>query len=177
MQTTVFLLCGRMRSGKSTVAESIKRVIEKVHPETNVVIHGFAFGVKKVAYEAFGWDGEKDAKGRRLLQAVGTEAGREYNENIWAEKAYEFVIDHEPDVIIFDDCRFENEINVWQDKPSIGQVITIRCFRDEEEYSNHPSEISLPDHNSVGYYDYIFNNNIDIDLVDRDVEMMLRYEV
>ncbi len=176
-QTTVFLLCGRMFSGKSTLAESIKRVIEKIHPEERVLIHGFSFGVKKVAYDAFGWDGVKDAKGRRLLQAVGTEAGREYNENIWAEKAYKFVVDHKPSVIIFDDCRFLNEISIWKDKPEIEQVITIRCFRDEEGYSNHPSETSLPDHSCVGFYDYVFNNNIDISLLDKKVEYMLRYGV
>ena len=61
-----------------------------IHLET---INGYpaiislAAPIKELAEEYFSWDGKKDKKGRRLLQVLGTEAGREYNENLWVDIA------------------------------------------------------------------------------------------
>ena len=162
--TAIFLIAGKMFSGKSTLAKSLQVVLEQRFPESQVHIHGFAYGVKDVAYSAFGWDGVKDDKGRRLLQVVGTEAGREYNPNIWAEKAYTYIQNYpSQDIFIFDDWRFPNELEVWNNKPDVEIVYTIRSFRDEQQYSDHASETSLPEDDT--YYNYLFDNNIDIDMV------------
>jgi len=43
----------------------------------------FADRLKKIA-ESMGWNGKKDVKGRRLLQLLGTECGRQcVSENVW----------------------------------------------------------------------------------------------
>lgn len=137
-------------------------------------IDGFAHGVKQVAVESFGWDGVKDEKGRRLLQIVGTEAGRAYNKNIWAIRAYETNLLNVyplPNFLIFDDWRYPNEYEVWLDKPEVNRIFTIRCFRKEEQYMNHASEVSLPD--EIEYYNYGFDNNCDMALIQPRVWVML----
>jgi len=154
----VYLLAGRMFSGKSTVAKQLQIELWRTNPFTEISICRFAAGVKQVAYDSFGWDGVKDEKGRRLLQVIGTECGRDYNNNIWADKAY---TDNKGDVLIFDDWRFPNEYEVWLDKPEVEKVYKIRVFSEREEVSGHASEISLPDGISP-YYDYIFDNNINL---------------
>jgi len=175
MGTTIFLFGGRMFSGKSTVAYALQDILKPYSPHINsVIVASFADAVKKIAMEAFGWDGIKDKKGRRLLQVIGTEAGRAYNENIWAEKAYLNYLKNvkeKPNYLIFDDWRFPNEYEIWLDKPEVINIYKIRCFRKEQKYSNHASEISLPI--SPEYYDYVFNNNIPVSSVPSVVEDML----
>ena len=85
----LFLLTGRIASGKSTVARELKKALYTEYPDAIIRISGFAYGVKDIARRCFGWDGEKDVKGRRLLQVIGMEAGREYNPDIWVKLAYD----------------------------------------------------------------------------------------
>jgi len=158
----VFLIAGRIEAGKSTVALELEKQLQELFPKALIRISGFAHGVKKVATEAFGWDGKKDKKGRRLLQVVGTDAGRAYNPNIWAEMAYnDNVFDTvPPNILIFDDWRFPNEYEIWTDKPLIEKIYRIRVFRDSEVISDHISEKALPiSPRTPDYYDYRFDNN------------------
>jgi len=168
----VYLIAGRMFSGKSTVAKELWTTLFCQNDSltfTSIKICRFAEGVKQVARDGFGWDGVKDEKGRRLLQVVGTECGRDYNKNIWAEKAY---TDNKGDILIFDDWRFPNEYEVWLDKPEVEEIFKIRVFREREEVNGHASEISLPDGGS-SYYDYMFDNNIDIAEIPKKVDEMI----
>jgi len=158
----IFLLSGRIEAGKSTVAKVLASALQSEYPTATLKIAGFADGVKHVAREAFGWNGIKDAKGRRLLQVVGTDAGREYDHDIWARMAYELVTCAliPSNIYIFDDWRFPNEYDYWLDKPEIGEVYKIRVFRDSEKISDHISEMSLPiSETTPDYYDYRFDNN------------------
>lgn len=173
----VFLLAGRISAGKSTVANFLFDALHYEYPSAIIKIAGFADGVKEVATQAFGWDGIKDEKGRRLLQVVGTDAGRAYNNNIWAEKAFKdniFGTSFPPNILIFDDWRFPNEYTVWLDKPMIENVYKIRVFRDEEVISDHLSEKSLPSLiTEPDYYDYRFDNNIEKNQILYKVREML----
>ena len=56
----LFLIAGRIASGKSTVATELKKGLTTEFPNAVIEIRRFASGVKNVATEAFGWDGKKD---------------------------------------------------------------------------------------------------------------------
>jgi len=159
----VFLLAGRISSGKSTVATELVKALHTEYPSAIIHVRGFADGVKSVAKIAFGWDGIKDAKGRRLLQVVGTDAGREYDPDIWVKKAYADFVSGlliPPNILIFDDWRFPNEYSHWLTKQEVGEIYKIRIFRDEEVISDHLSEKALPiSEITPDYYDYRFDNN------------------
>ena len=157
----IFLLSGRIEAGKSTVAKILVNALQTEYPTAIITVAGFADGIKHVAHLVFGWDGIKDAKGRKLLQVVGTDAGRKYDNDIWVRKAYKDKIKSPiiiPNIVIFDDWRFPNEYDFWIDKPEIEKIYKIRVFRDEEIISNHESEWSLPTQGHP-YYDYWFDNN------------------
>ena len=99
----VIAIHGKMGSGKSTAAKYIRR-------HTMAVIKPFAKPIKDLAYY-IGWDGLKDTKGRRLLQLLGTEVGREcIHPNIWVDKWQESLEDTGSYVVVIcDDLRFQNE--------------------------------------------------------------------
>jgi hypothetical protein len=97
----IIAFAGLAQSGKTTAANFIP----------GVKILSFADPVKQIALSSFNWDGIKDEKGRRLLQVIGTECGREYDKDIWVKKMREQIKIYAPiyNVIAIDDCRFDNE--------------------------------------------------------------------
>ena len=99
----IIAIHGKLESGKSTAADYLCKHLQ-------AVIKPFAKPIKDFAF-SLGWDGNKDTKGRRLLQLLGTEVGREcISDDIWIEKWQESLDNTGSNVtIICDDLRFQNE--------------------------------------------------------------------
>ena len=120
-----------------------------------------------VATTYYGWNGEKDEKGRELLQKLGTDLGRTNNPNVWVNCVKEIVkaLQTEYDFVLIPDVRFPNEMD-WSDTPFF--TFTIRVNRQNEdgtpyinhlteEQKQHPSEIALDNYR----FNYeIYNQNI-----------------
>ena len=150
---------GFMGNGKSTVAQFIADIIKNTTPHA-VLIEPFAKGVKDTAYE-MGWDGNKDARGRRLLQLIGTECGRKCigedvwvnywkkQINIWAQSKSEDYL-----FVIADDLRFMNELELIQ---TYGYAVLIegRVKPSKPRWLRHASEKGLP----TSLYDYLIFNH------------------
>ena len=100
----VILLSGKARSGKDTAAEAILK-------EYTGIPFAFADDIKNIAYKHFGWHGEKDELGRKLLQDIGT-AGRNYNRDLWANKTVDRIQEWSRDnqLAVVTDTRYPNEI-------------------------------------------------------------------
>jgi hypothetical protein len=110
MKPIVIGFAGRAEVGKTTIANALATNLrQRGH---SVSVAPFAAPVKRIARE-MGWDGAKDAKGRRLLQLLGTECGREcIGPDVWVDLWRRENIDRVPipfDVLIIDDVRFLNE--------------------------------------------------------------------
>ncbi len=93
---------GRMQVGKTTAADHL------------VGRHGFqkyalADPIKRIASEAFGWDGRKDDRGRRLLQEIGS-VGRHYAPDIWLERFAARLAADSPHRAVVDDLRLAREV-------------------------------------------------------------------
>ena len=153
-------IMGKARNGKDSFAKFLKEEIEERTGE-NVLIIRYADYLKFVLEKYFNWDGNKDEKGRNLLQHIGTDTCRKNNENVWVNVVVELVksFGNEFPYVLIPDARFENEIGCWYDNEF--EVVTIRVKRlneDGSEYDNglteeqknHPSETSLDDF--VPYY-------------------------
>lgn len=124
---------GHMGHGKSTAAEFAEAILSE-NQHLPVVRMAFAAEVKRIATECFGWDGKKDARGRRLLQVIGTEAGRDYNPNIWVEHFDEIINSYvEPCIVLIDDVRFPNECDYINERG-----MTYRVFRREAAFQVNP---------------------------------------
>jgi len=95
-------LAGRAGSGKSTIAKMLTR-------ELDAEIVPLAAKIKDIAVQ-MGWNGVKDDKGRRLLQLLGTECGRDcIGENCWVDMWVQEANLWNVDFVIADDVRFDNE--------------------------------------------------------------------
>lgn len=107
--------------------------------------------------DVYGWDGYKETEFgeeiRRLLQRLGTEAGRNLlGENIWVDAA--LTGHHEDDRIVVTDVRFPNEAQAIK---AAGGII-VRVERPGVAAANaHVSERALDDWK----FDYTLENNID----------------
>ena len=88
-------ICGKMCSGKSTLATKI------IETNSNIIKDSFASKIYELAYDIF----KMETKDRWLLQQIGTKF-REIDDNIWIN----YIINKHVDNIIIDDVRYQNEI-------------------------------------------------------------------
>ena len=151
----VILLSGKAEAGKDTfftmAEEDCKdKVIKRI---------AFADALKKVACN-MGWDGKKDAAGRRLLQDLG-EVGRRYHPDLWVDKTVETLkeFSQTADIICFTDCRYPNELaGIKRVELAGSTVVTVRIERPGHSIAanqNHISETALDDYS----FDYTIVND------------------
>jgi anion-transporting ArsA/GET3 family ATPase len=112
------------------------------------------------------WYEQKTMTTRILLQAYGTTIFRNrVSENHWALLSKKKFIDSNSNIMIIQDCRFPNEIEVFNDlNKDIYDVITIRMERtipQEQIMSTHESETVLDSWTSWNYI--IDNKTISLD--------------
>jgi hypothetical protein len=178
-KTLVILLSGRAGSGKSYCADLLIKNFKDMG--LNVIKDSFARGIKEVAKKYIGWDGVKDEKGRTLLQNLGTEVGRAYNEDCWVEYMLSSLINtpnYPYDVIIVDDWRFPNEYEYFKDDPfySIFKIRIIPIITTEyllHECKNHISEHALSEDPS--YYDVLYYNPFKVESTEKDIKELAEY--
>lgn len=177
-KTLCFLFSGKAGVGKSYNSRVLLDYLSFLGYK--VTAESFATGIKEVA-SFMGWDGVKDAKGRKLLQAIG-QTGRDYDENIWVRSTFgrlEEQIAYPFDAVIIDDCRFKNEISYIENNELLYKIVPIRIeakFR--ESLANTPmyndiSEVDLDDFN----FKYELHNIDDgSDAVLHDLKIILEAE-
>lgn len=139
----VLLIGGKAGAGKDTVANFIQ------HNFPNVKRLALADPIKSIAF-SMGWDGDKDEKGRRLLQHLG-QVGREYNENMWVADAVWRInlnqLSTDNNLFVISDFRFPNEYSVL--KETFSDVVTLNIVGRQREMEDSlwkdVSENSLSD--------------------------------
>lgn len=171
MTTKVIMISGKSSSGKDQLAKYIIEVIEKKHGMYKVM--HFADLVKAYATLYYDWNGEKDEKGRALLQFIGTELMRKRYPTYWAEiigKLIDAICWIDPvDYVIIPDWRFINEYETLASY--YLDIYRVRVNRTDEygntyrnpdmtdEQFNHISECELDCYE----FDQIVDNNGTLD--------------
>ena len=113
-------ICGPLGAGKTTLANILKQ-------ETGGKIYSFSMPLKEYA-KSLGWDGKKDAKGRKLLQLLGTDCARELiSEWVWVDKLDDIIGEDSNHVVYIDDVRFINEADYV--KKNGGLIIQVKGRR------------------------------------------------
>lgn len=145
----VICFSGKAGSGKDTSAGMFKQILQD--NGSKVLLIHYADLLKFICRAFFGWNGEKDASGRTLLQHVGTDVVRKETPDYWVD----FIADmlrrfpEEWEYVLIPDARFPNEIDVLRERGF--DVTHVRVVRDGHtggltgEQMAHASETSLDD--------------------------------
>lgn len=154
----VCCISAKARHGKDTAAELIKEYLES--QGQRVLITHFADLLKYLCKQLFGWDGNKDEKGRTLLQYIGTDVVGAKNPAYWAE----FIVgvlkmfETEWDYALIPDCRYPVEVTTMKEN---FDTILLRVERPDfdngltEAQKKHPSEVDMDNYN----FDVVLLNN------------------
>ena len=161
----ILVISGKAGSGKSLLAEHIKRTYEQVF-NWRVAELAFADPLKMVAKNLYGWDGNKGQNGRELLQRLGTDIIQKNNQFCWVNCIANIIkgLSSEYDLFIVSDLRFFHEIDHLKDSLPEADIVTIRVEGKtslHDEQAQHISETEL----DYCLFDYYFPNkdyNIDI---------------
>jgi hypothetical protein len=160
-KTVIVLISGLAGSGKTASADLLEEKLRAIK-DLRTARMSFASPIKFVAKLAFGWDGEKDEKGRKLLQCLGA-VGREYNMDNWCELLLKTLDASDemfpPNFVLIDDWRFPNEAKFFSGNLTLDTVKIRVSGRGglKSNLAQDASEISLPD--SHGYYDFEIDNS------------------
>ena len=171
----VFILCGKARSGKDTVAEYIKKFYEEKNKK--IVVLAYAFYIKEYAKKITSWDGTDDTKPRDLLNIIGTDIIRKNIDDLFFVKrmiedinVYQYLCDG----IVISDARFPIEINMIKQKyKNVYAINVIRPDFNSElssEQKNHIVEMSL---NNFDSYDFEIVNDGSLDELKKKVYKQL----
>lgn len=162
-KTACILISGKTGAGKATFSSLLQTQFYKEKDDVVLVQTRFALAIEKLARLYVGWDGKKDERGIKLLQTLGTEAGKTYDPNCWAsyllDKWIPSMFEYPLDVVIINDWNFPNEADYIREN-KLYEVFTIRITSLCEETKNDASEGSLTDTNYN--YDYLVKNDFDI---------------
>lgn len=145
----IMCISGKAQHGKDTTAEIMKEQLE-CDGYTALIVH-YADLLKYICRMFFDWDGQKDDKGRDLLQYVGTDIIRKKKPNFFVD----FIVDmltmfsDSWDFVLISDCRFPDEIarlieakldetHIRVVRPNFASPLSV-------EQQRHSSETALDD--------------------------------
>ena len=143
----VILISGKAQNGKDTVADFLHKAL--VNDGKRVLVTHYADLLKYICTNYFGWDGNKDARGRQMLQYVGTDVIRKQNPTLWVDFISMLLkYFHENwEYVIIPDCRFPNEVTTMVENgfDTVHLRVVRKNFKSPltEEQQQHPSEIAL----------------------------------
>lgn len=101
----IFAFSAKAMSGKTTFTNFLVKNIKG----KKVVISPMAKRLKEQAKD-IGWDGQKDEKGRTLLQELSWPIKHYYGMRIYAKWAIDDALRENPDIILIDDLRMLEEV-------------------------------------------------------------------
>lgn len=171
----IILFSAKAQHGKDASASILKNIMEQDNKK--VLITHYADLLKFICKNMMNWNGEKDDKGRNLLQRVGTDVIRKQNPDYWVSFISGFLkmFPDEFDFVLIPDCRFPNEIQRMIDDEF--DVFTVRVNRIDfessltDEQKNHVSETALD-----GYlFDYYIDTISQLDYLRQKLKIMYEY--
>lgn len=148
---------GKARHGKTTAALALKGYLEQ--GDWKVVISPCAKALKEIAKNV-GWDGEKDERGRTLLQKLSDPIKAYFGDDYYAKMAVKYGIEQKADIILVDDVRMFPEVNYFNSLAD-GQLSKCYLFRiNRPNFKSDLSENQLNDKSETQLDNYFNENEI-----------------
>ena len=150
----VINISGKAGAGKDTFANMLQKTLEE--KGKTVLRMSYADYLKYICTKLFAWDGQKDEKGRTLLQKVGTDIVREQDPDFWVRNVCDLaqLFDDFYDYVICADCRFPNENDFWQEAGF--DTYTVKIVRPNYETSLDKEQLAHSSENSMENYNFDF---------------------
>ena len=173
-------LSGKAEHGKTTAANYVRPELEKLGFKTDIV--PLAKRMKEQA-KMLGWDGEKNEKGRRLLQEISWPIKHYFGEDIYARWCLEQAQEAGLDILLIDDVRMLAEIEYFRRAKDTGLIDDFQLIRVARPYyKSKLTEKQLADVSETQLDSYDFNcyciNNGTIDefgeTVMKEIKTMLK---
>lgn len=179
------LISGKAGAGKDSFCNYALREIldnEVKQPERDRVPHKlfrFSEPIKDLAEKSFGWDREKDTRGRQLLIDLGR-AGVKYDKYIWAR-----AVDHKIQIsfnekrvrstVFIPDCRFSHEIDYFAcQTKTFSRIFLVRIERSglsDESFRTSPSEVEL---DNFPHFTYKFSNDSSLEVLEKNAKTVVK---
>ena len=165
----IFILNGSGGVGKDTFVYCVKDYVIRI--KGKYVEHISSVSEVKKKAKQLGWDGEKDEKGRTLLQYVGTDIIGTKRPGYWVM----FIVDllrlfeNEWDYVIIPDCRYPIEYETMRNNFDTTLIRVERPYFDNgltEAQKNHPSEVAMDNY----AFEYIIENKWDMGILKNKVK-------
>ena len=173
---TIYLLSGKARNGKDTIAGFLKKFYEA---DGKKVIYSRAGKyIRYYAIEMTGWDGSEETKPRDLLQELGTEVIRNKlnKKEMFIQRQLDDieVYSYFYDAIIVPDIRLPREIDSVKEK--FDNVVTIEVNRinfDSSLTGNQKKHITETAMDNYKDFDYIVTNDT-LEKLEEDIYKIYR---
>ncbi|MBQ9011714.1 MAG: hypothetical protein IJ093_03605 [Bacilli bacterium] len=170
----LFVLAGKARSGKDTVAE----FLEKSYSDKKIIKLMYGYWVKNYALMISLWDGSEENKPRELLQQIAAES-RSVNPNYVIRRMEEDIniLKNYADVIIITDARMPEEVSMPKEK--FLETITVKVSRDNftsplsKKQQKDFTETALDKYND---YDYVIENDGTLDKLEDKIKHLVESE-
>lgn len=170
----ILAISGHAQNGKDTVAGLLR---DNLRADGNrVLVTHYADLLKYMCRTFFDWDGNKDEKGRHILQYVGTDVIRKQAPDFWVDFISSVLtyFKEEWDLVIIPDTRFPNEIDkLVSNGFDVTHIRVIRPnFKSPLTWAQqiHPSETAL---DTVEPDVYIINN-VSIEELDAKIKEWIK---
>lgn len=171
----IFIISGKARHGKDTVASMIRNAYERIG--LNTINLQYSTPIKEYAKKISNWDGSEETKPRELLQLLGTELIRQKIDFLFFVKRMISdikVYSYFYDIITVSDARAKVELDI--PRQELKKVIVINVTRPSleteltQKEQKHYTETDLDDYTN---YDYkIINDGTIEDLEEKVSEII-----
>lgn len=115
-------------SGKAAHGKTFAATHALPHLPGKVEIMPLA-GILKEQARMLGWNGEKDEKGRSLLQQLSWPVKNYHGEDYYARVVYKNACEHNLDILLIDDCRMLAEVNYFKSLLNEGKIDDLKIIR------------------------------------------------
>jgi hypothetical protein len=171
-KTVVIPVGGPAQNGKDTIGGKLETALTSLGKKVLVIHH--ADLLKYMAKSMFGWDGQKDEKGRTLLQYVGTDVISSQQPNYWVNFVISILkfFESEWDYVLIPDCRYQAEVTRMKEE---FDTLLLRVERPNfesgltEKQKQHVSETSMDNYD----FDAVIQNDSTLESFRSKLELFM----
>ena len=152
----LFVLAGKARSGKDSVA----KIIKDYYQDKVVLLYPCTLYLKKYIGMIYGWDGSEEDKPRKILQDLGRDIKEKYPD-FFIDRMREDIafLSNRVDVIIVTGVRLKKELEFLKNNYNCVLIKVEKDKLDDALTMDEKNDITETDVDNFGDYNYIISNN------------------